>query len=204
LGKDESVTEPRDAHIDEAEVVGNIAAVSFFDDPVMGWAFPDPSARLAQLKVVFGGLVRDYLHDRGTVHVLEDVCVAFWRGPDFVHGEPPPEGVGGDLDDFAAFPPDVLERLVIMDQAMNDNHPHDRHWYLNVLGTLPARQGQGLGGATMAPVLATCDTGGIPAYLESSNPRNMSLYRRHGFEQTGEIPLPDGPSMYPMWREPRT
>jgi hypothetical protein len=28
----------------------------------------------------------------------------------------------------------------------------------------------------------------------------MTLYRRHGFEQTGEIPLPDGPSLYPMWR----
>jgi hypothetical protein len=38
---------------------------------------------------------------------------------------------------------------------------------------------------------------------ESSNPRNMTLYRRHGFDQTGEIPLPDGPSLYPMWRAPR-
>jgi ribosomal protein S18 acetylase RimI-like enzyme len=43
----------------------------------------------------------------------------------------------------------------------------------------------------------------MPAYLESSNPRNMSLYRRHGFEQVGELPLPDGPALYPMWRTPR-
>jgi len=32
----------------------------------------------------------------------------------------------------------------------------------------------------------------------------MTLYRRHGFEQIGEIELPDGPSLYPMWRDARS
>ena len=42
----------------------------------------------------------------------------------------------------------------------------------------------------------------MPAYLESSNPRNISLYLRHGFVDTGEITAADGPSLIPMWREP--
>ena len=29
------------------------------------------------------------------------------------------------------------------------------------------------------------------------------LYARHGFMIAGEIELPDGPSLWPMWREPR-
>jgi hypothetical protein len=30
----------------------------------------------------------------------------------------------------------------------------------------------------------------------------MTLYRRHGFVETAELNLPDGPSLYAMWRDP--
>jgi hypothetical protein len=52
--------------------------------------------------------------------------------------------------------------------------------------------------------LDRCDAEHAPAYLESSNPDNIPYYQRFGFEITGEITLPDGgPSMWPMWRQPR-
>ena len=44
---------------------------------------------------------------------------------------------------------------------------------------------------------------GALAYLESSNPRNISLYERHGFEVMGEIQVGAGPLMTPMLRQPR-
>ena len=200
------ILDVQDARLEDAETLVTISAAAFHDDPVMCWAFPDPDIRLAQLDSIFRGFVRDYLPDRGTVHVLDSGCVTFWRKPDFVYGSAPPADGGGGADaiDEGLFPADVLERLIALDAAMAAAHPHDRHhWYLNVIGTRPERQGTGLGARTMAPVLALCDADGLPAYLESSNPRNMTLYRRHGFEQTGEIPLPKGPSLYPMWREPR-
>lgn len=198
------ITDVRDARLDDAEAVATIAAAAFYDDPVMCWALQDGGARRAQLHSIFVGLVYDYVPDRGVVHVLEDACVAYWRGPDFGYGVLPPEGRPQPPQDSAVpIPQEAVERLIALDAAMHAAHPHEPHWYLNVLGTSPERQGTGLGGRTMDLVLATCDTAGIPAYLESSNPRNMTLYRRHGFEPTGEIPLPDGPSLYPMWREPR-
>ena len=43
----------------------------------------------------------------------------------------------------------------------------------------------------------------MPAYLEATSERNKQLYLRHGFEVTGEIKLPDGPRMWPMWRTPK-
>ncbi len=55
----------------------------------------------------------------------------------------------------------------------------------------------------MRPVLETCDERGLPAYLEATSERNKQLYQRHGFEVVGEITLRDGPSLWPMWREPR-
>jgi hypothetical protein len=43
----------------------------------------------------------------------------------------------------------------------------------------------------------------LPAYLESSNPRNISLYERHGFEIIGLIQAGGSPTLTPMLRRPR-
>ena len=47
------------------------------------------------------------------------------------------------------------------------------------------------------------DADGAPAYLESTNPRNVSLYERHGFVATGSIELPGGPPLTAMLRPAR-
>ena len=83
-------------------------------------------------------------------------------------------------------------------------HPPDPpHWYLAVLGTDPSAQGRGLGSAVMRSVLERADGEGTCAYLESSKERNVDFYARHGFRLAGELQLPRGPTMWPMWREPR-
>ncbi len=52
---------------------------------------------------------------------------------------------------------------------MEERHPPDPpHWYLFILGTEPAAQGQGLASALLAHMLARVDAEGMPAYLESS------------------------------------
>jgi len=42
-----------------------------------------------------------------------------------------------------------------------------------------------------------------PAYLESSNPRNMSLYERHGFKTVNKFKFGEGPPIHTMFREAR-
>ncbi len=51
--------------------------------------------------------------------------------------------------------------------------------------------------------LKICDRDGALAYLESSNPRNIALYERHGFEALGRIQAGTSPTMVPMLRKPR-
>lgn len=195
------MTDVRVASVGDLDLVARIGAAGFYDDPVMRWALQDDATRLERLEWTFTGLAADVVRN-GVVQVGEDACASLWRTPDFDHHAP-----GGELpDDLGEVPlaDDEIVRFGILSDAMAANHPHEPHWYLNVLSTLPERQGQGLGAAVLQPVLERCDADGVPAYLESSNPRNLTLYRRHGFVETGaRIELPDGPSLVPMWRAPR-
>ena len=53
-------------------------------------------------------------------------------------------------------------------------------------------------------MLDLCDEQRLPAYLESSNPRNWSFYERLGFVRVGPLPVPRGcPGLMAMRREPR-
>jgi GNAT superfamily N-acetyltransferase len=92
-------------------------------------------------------------------------------------------------------------------EVRKDMEAHHRelppHWYLLYIVVEPARQGRGLGGALLRPVLEECDRTGTPAYLEASCERNRALYARHGFVERDPLPLPGGgPTMFPMWRDP--
>ena len=104
------------------------------------------------------------------------------------------------LRSFRLRTPVVIKLLTAMEKA----HPTGPHYYLEFLGTRRDEQGRGVGTATMQPMLERCDTEGVPAYLESSNPRNVPFYARHGFRETGVVEAPGGgPTLITMWREPR-
>src|SRR4030042_2003645 len=71
-----------------------------------------------------------------------------------------------------------------------DVPPH--HWYLSTLGVDPPRQGQGIGGALLQPVLARADAEGLFCFVETEKEENVRFYRRHGFEVAAEHDLPSG------------
>jgi len=66
----------------------------------------------------------------------------------------------------------------------------------------PAYQGNGHGAALMKYALRQIDHDHLPAYLESSNAKNIPLYQRHGFEILGTIQVGTSPTMVPMRRPP--
>jgi ribosomal protein S18 acetylase RimI-like enzyme len=72
-----------------------------------------------------------------------------------------------------------------------------------VIGVDPTCQGMGYGSALLAYALEVCDRDHLPAYLESSNPRNIPLYERFGFEVQGEIQVATSPPIAPMLRAAR-
>ena len=50
---------------------------------------------------------------------------------------------------------------------------------------------------------AVFDRNGMLAYLESSNPRNIPFYQRHGFKVLRTIRVGECPAITPMLRRPR-
>ncbi len=120
-----------------------------------------------------------------------------------------PPGEGPDEERFATAlqdlaRPDSLESILQVFELMEQHHPDVECWYLPVIGVDPIHQGRGLGATLLKHTLREVDAAGLPAYLESSNLRNVPLYERHGFEVTGRIQVGDSPVMTAMYRAARS
>ncbi|MGI8551207.1 MAG: GNAT family N-acetyltransferase [Dehalococcoidia bacterium] len=75
-------------------------------------------------------------------------------------------------------------------------------WYLNILGVDPIRQGTGIGGRLVKPILQRGDAQEMPCYLETFKERNLRFYQKHGFRVLAEAVLPeDGPRFWTMLRQ---
>ncbi len=182
---------------DQAGAIG-VLTLAFSGDPMGRWSLPDPAKYLA----IFPSIVKAFggsAFGKGTAYVTNGFTgAALWLPP------------GAKSDE------ETLKRL--FDENTNDEikkdmhgifeqmekfHPAEPHWYLPMIGVDPAHQGAGIGSALMAEALKAVDRDGAIAYLESSNPRNISLYQRHGFKVIGEIQSGSSPVVRPMLRSAR-
>ncbi|WP_328887143.1 GNAT family N-acetyltransferase [Streptomyces sp. NBC_00316] len=191
----------RQADAADREQVVRLLDEAFHDDPVSSWVFPDSTHRRA-VHGRFLGVFVDVTLTEGRIDLLEDgTAVALWL--------PVPAGAPVEEDTTPALmrataDPDN-ERAELVGRLTGAIHPHHRaHEYLLMIGVSPERQGEGIGAALIADVLERCDRDGVPAYLEASSARSRRLYERLGFAFMGTtVDLPDGPPMWPMWREPQ-
>jgi GNAT superfamily N-acetyltransferase len=141
---------------------------------------------------------------RGLVFTTEEIAaVAAWLPPDG------PDEVGDGTEDdgarefvrrlFGAHAAIVEEILRVQGQ----HHPTERHDYLQFMGTLPGKQGRGIGTALLGPMLERCDQERVPAYLDASSEHSRDFYLGRGFEVVGELPLSTGAQFWQMRRLPR-
>ena len=183
---------------DRARALG-VLVLGFAGDPFNRWLFPDAQRYLAamgELVDAFGGRA----FEAGSAYVAAG-CEggALWLPP----------GVEPDRERLmAVILGNVTERVATdlagVGTGMAEYHARAGDcWYLPLIGVDPLRQGQGVGAALMVAALRRIDSERAPAYLESSNPRNVSLYQRHGFELMGAIQAGSSPPMLPMYRPAR-
>lgn len=182
---------------DEAAAIATLT-LAFGIDPATRWTWPDPQDYLnafPRFARAFGG--SGFL--TGSAHIIGDHAgAALWLPP----GVEPDDAALGELMRTTASPQSMSDGRQLM-QQMASYHPREPHWYLPLIGVDPKHQGKGLGGALLGHAIDICDRDGALAYLESSNPRNVPLYRRYGFEIMGRIQVGSSPTLVPMLRKPR-
>jgi ribosomal protein S18 acetylase RimI-like enzyme len=182
---------------DEAPSIA-VVVLAFSADPAARWTWPDPQQYLRHFPSfvrAFGG--KAFAH--GSAYYVEGYAgAALWLPPD-VH---PDEDVLISLVQCTVSEPMQKDVFAVFEQ-MGRYHPREPHWYLPLIGVDPSHQGKGYGSALLQHALLPCDRDHTLAYLESTNPKNIPLYERHGFELLGTIQVGTSPPLFPMLRKPR-
>jgi ribosomal protein S18 acetylase RimI-like enzyme len=182
---------------DEASIIDVLVRANRAD-PAARWVWPDTQRFLMHFPSfvrAFGG--KAFAH--GSAYYVDGyIGAALWLPPD-VH--PDENALIALLQRTVS---DQIQKYVFaVFEQMGRYHPSESHWYLPLMGVDPSQQSKGFGSALLQHILIQFDRDNKLAYLESSNPRNIPLYKRHGFELLGTIQTGTSPSIAPMLRRPR-
>jgi GNAT superfamily N-acetyltransferase len=190
---------------DEAATATEILVDAFYEDPTWSWVFPDPDRRRKQHDIMWSALVGGGMRFDTVWLNADATATAVWIPP--LESELSEEQEGELMrvltDNLDAA---ELAHVAAVLEAFEDAHPHhEPHFTLSLLGTRTTDRGKGLGLQLLADTLAAMvDPAGMPAYLEASNPVNVALYERYGFQRFGAFTLPNGgPTVATMWRPAR-
>ena len=186
------------ATLAESETVLSLLTLAFSNDPIERWLYPEPDQYLRhfpRLLRSFGG--KAFAH--GTAYLLDNQAGAtVWLPP----------GIHLDEAEFMTVIRETVSAAAVSDlldlfTALESVAPAIPHWYLALIGVDPVRQGNGFASTLLTHTLRQCDEEHLPVYLESTSPRNIPIYERHGFVLLATVQVGNAPPMFPMLRQPR-
>lgn len=194
--------------IAQSRAAASLLGRAFSADPAFIWVLPEASRRAEKLTWLCERLIRLTQLSGGRVDLADDTpsAVALWVPFDRPYEEP--LGLLFRAGLFAT--PFVLglgavRRLAIMGGPTKELHhahapiPHD---YLLQLAVDPSKQGSGLGSKLLVKGLEQAAKAGRGVWLETTNPRNVAFYERHGLRVMERRSLPGGVSLVGLARTP--
>lgn len=193
---------------ERAAAAASLLGRAFAKDPAFHWALPDDQRREAQLTWLAERILRVTTLLNGHVDALDEKpsAVALWVPVDKPWEEPLRLLFHAGLFSTPfALGLTAVRRLAVMDAPMTLMHrtfaplPHD---YLMQLAVEPREQGRGLGSTLLKEGLERSTHAGRAVWLETTNPRNLAFYERHGFVVQGRRSLPNDVTLVGMLREP--
>ena len=188
----------RTAAPSQADPVIAVIALAFGADPGLRWGLSDPQQYLLHSPDFIRALGGNAFAHHSAHYIEGYRGAALWLPP----------AVGSDDDSLASLVRRNVAESVQRDifgvlEQLSRYHPVEPHWYLPFLGVDPRHHGLGYGSALLKHGLVPCDSDRMSAYLETTNPKNIPLYERHGFELLGTVQLGTSPTVFPMLRKPR-
>lgn len=138
--------------------------------------------------------------DIGKVWVADDgAAVAVWTTPESVEAGAVFAEIGPRMAELSG---SRLAAQQQMEGLLAPHRPKEPAWFLATVGVSPDHQGKGLGSAVVLPGVEAAERAGVPAFLETSAPRNLPFYERLGFTVTADVEVPEGPRTWCMTRKP--
>ena len=180
----------------QLEAASNALMMGFSNDPFQRWLMPDPTIYYKNFKKWTINTCKQSFLEEGVYGDENNYGTAVWFPPGF------------DIDfadvseTYKDIPKDRKAEAFKMFEMMGESRVHDA-WYLEYLAVDPSKQGSGLGSLILKESLKVIDELGEAAYLESSNPQNMSLYERFGFRFLKKIQVGSSPQINTMFRQPK-
>jgi GNAT superfamily N-acetyltransferase len=182
-------------HSRQQQLAAGVLARAFYNDPLIQYYLPDPARRQHVLPYIMRVSLR-YCLFYGQVDTTPGLeGMACWLPP----GQTGMAILGLLRASLGVLPPNLgweaLNRLRQVEPAIDRIHHAcvpGPHWYLMVLGVEPARQGQGIGGRLIAPIMAQARTAGLPCYLETMTELDVAFYRKQRFKVVFETEMQPG------------
>lgn len=181
----------------EATAIATLT-LAFCSDPANRWCWPGTAEYLAAFPEFVRALGGNAFAAECAFEIAGGAGAALWLPP----------GVEPEEAELIA----IIQRsvhasrqseLYELIRQMGQYHPQTPHWYLPFVGVEPMQQCRGLGARLLGPILERCNDERLPAYLESTNPRNVPFYESLGFRGIGMIQSGTSPTIVPMLREPQ-
>jgi GNAT superfamily N-acetyltransferase len=190
----------RVTHTARLPQLGRTLASAYESNPLLRWMFAEDLSQ-SRLEGLFTSLV-EFGFRYGLVYGSADSNGASIWFPPIGDDRYAPDQPAPDVEaDTAAWSSGRRAEAL---EALASNRPTQPHFYLDAVGVVPGSRRQGIASSLLGPTLAECDATGTGAYLENSDPANASLYARNGFEERGQILMPESaPPIVAMWRRPR-
>jgi GNAT superfamily N-acetyltransferase len=190
--------EVRSIRLQKAQLAqaGEVLARAFFDDPMTMYILPDDQQRREILPsfMTAGGNICML---NGEVYTTPGDILgsANWLPPGKTEIDEARLAEAGAMEVLGTMGDEAAGRFGALMAQLGELHQKavpPEHWYLLILGVDPPRQGQGIGGQLIEPVLRRADAAGLPCYLETMKPRNVTFYKKHGFEVVVEDDIAGG------------
>jgi GNAT superfamily N-acetyltransferase len=190
----EHITDPDDIQRAVAALT-----LAFSTDPIGRWMYGDDPHLYLKHFPPFVHAFAGRAFEAGTAHgIKEGIGAALWLPPG-VHVDD--EALGAELE--RTLSPAKCSAIGELFGQMHEYHPNEPHWYLPLVGVESFQQNKGYGTVLLNYALQQCDRDHVSAYLESTNPRNVAFYQRHGFEVLSTFVVDSTCSVSPMLRRAR-
>jgi GNAT superfamily N-acetyltransferase len=186
---------------DQESIVDTITS-AFFNDPVFGPVFPDPSHRARQAAKMWLPFIRGAARFPWSFVSDRVESVAIWLPPEVNELTPDDERL---FEDYLVehTNPSIADSIITIIKQFEKARPSEPHYYLSFLATHPQHRGRGTGMALLRQSLTQIDAHNAAAYLESTNPVNITRYESVGFTRNQEFATASGQVVTTMWRAPR-